>query len=211
MSGGAELRCRLEAVGIADPVTPEQSELLWAYLELLRLWNAKMNLTALEDASSAIGRLIAEPVLASRFIDAGARSLLDVGSGGGSPAVPLKIMRPDLSLTMVEVKTRKSVFLREVIRHLRLQDARVVTGRFEAVLPAIAERGGVDVISLRAVRAGDSEVRLLADALRAGGQQMWFLGEGQGVPSLPGVLSLQHDVTLMPPLHSRLLVVRKTA
>ena len=47
--------------------------------------------------------------------------MMDVGSGGGSPAIPLKLAVPRLSLTMVEAKARKSAFLREAIRHLGLE------------------------------------------------------------------------------------------
>ncbi len=65
-------------------------------------------------------------------VDAGAVPLLiDLGSGGGSPAIPLKIARPEFALAMVESKGRKSAFLRDVIRQLSLSRAEVVTDRFE--------------------------------------------------------------------------------
>ncbi|MEP7117847.1 MAG: RsmG family class I SAM-dependent methyltransferase, partial [Acidobacteriota bacterium] len=104
------------------------------FIELAR-WNRKMNLSALsldgDGSDEAVDRLLMEPAVASRHIPDSARTLLDVGSGGGSPAIPIKICRPDLALTMVEVKVRKSVFLRQVSRSLSLARTQVETSRFE--------------------------------------------------------------------------------
>ena len=114
---------RLQGAGAR--VNDAQLHQLGEYLALLRRWNARMNLTALDEPDNAVDRLIVEPVVASAAIDASARVLVDIGSGGGSPAIPLKVARPELALTMIEVKTRKSVFLREVVRHLGLVEASV--------------------------------------------------------------------------------------
>ncbi len=59
---------------------------------------------------------------------------MDVGSGGGSPAIPLKLAVPRLRLTMVEAKARKSAFLREAVRHLGLEQRSVETARYEELL-----------------------------------------------------------------------------
>src|SRR5262245_60756251 len=96
---------------------------LTAYFELLRKWNRKIALTSLpvEDAGDeAIDRLLIEPVVASKFLIQQRGSALDIGSGGGSPAIPLKLACPGLSLRMVESKTRKAAFLRETVRTLEL-------------------------------------------------------------------------------------------
>lgn len=186
-----------------------QLDQLADYLVLLERWNQRMNLTALDDPDLAVDRLIVEPVLAAGAIDPQARTLVDVGSGGGSPAVPLKVTRPDLALTMIEVKTRKSVFLREVIRHLGLTSAVVETGRFEQVLARDAIRGVVDVVSIRAVRAESEQLRLFGDALRPGGQQLWFLSGTQALPFLRPPLVIERELPLVEALRSRLLVIRK--
>ena len=77
--------------------------------------------------------------------------MVDIGSGGGSPALPIKIAAPWLQLVLVEVKTRKSAFLREAIRHLGLADVDVETTRVEA-LSARAIIASADVVSVRAVQ-----------------------------------------------------------
>ncbi len=212
------LEQRLELAGA--PASDAQIDQLLAYLGLLERWNRRMNLTALDDPDEAMDRLLVEPTLAAAEIDPAARSLIDIGSGGGSPAIPLKIARPDLSLTMVEVKTRKSVFLREGVRHLGLASCRVVTSRFEQALDDPLVRGQVDVISIRAVRAEKAQLELFRDALRPGGQQLWFLGRDQPLPAIPAGLTLARDRPLLgshalgethvSPLQSRLVVLTAT-
>ena len=127
---------------------PQAVESLAAYFRLLEFWNEKVNLTAfpLKGApDEAIDRLLIEPLVVARHLR-GAHGhgqgphlsphprLLDIGSGGGSPAIPLKIAIPSLSLVMVESKTRKSAFLREAVRHLNLTDTSVETVRAEDLL-----------------------------------------------------------------------------
>ena len=159
----------------ATRLSDRQVDQLVDYLLLLDRWNQRMNLTALDDPDTAVDRLIVEPVMAAAAIDAvgvdARRHRLRWRFAGHSP----EDCRPDLALTMVEVKTRKSVFLREVVRHLELSSCVVETARFEQVLTRPATAGAVDVVSIRAVRAEDEQLRLFGDALRPGGQQFWFL------------------------------------
>ena len=132
---------------------------LETYYQLLTKWNAKINLTAFrltpEGDDAAIDRLIIEPVVAARYIPENARTLLDAGSGGGSPAIPLKLASANLGLRMVEVKTRKAVFLREAVRALGLRDAEVETSRFEELLPRAELHEALDLVSIRAVRVSE--------------------------------------------------------
>ena len=190
-------------------VSTAQLDQLADYLILLVRWNRRMNLTALDDQDAAVDRLIVEPVVASAEMDAHSRSLVDIGSGGGSPAIPLKVMRPDVALTMIEVKTRKSVFLREVARHLGLSSTAVETTRFEDVLAKPNVLGTVDTLSVRAVRAETAQLALFGQALRQGGQQLWFLSGSQPLAPMPASLRIEREISLVPALQSRLLVVRR--
>ena len=136
----------------------ELADRLIAYYELLSRWNRKINLTSLDNPDEAIDRLLLEPVLAARHFPAADLTrvrhvrIMDIGSGGGSPAIPLKLSAPTATLTMVEVKARKSAFLREAIRVLELDNSSVETSRYEELLsrPELHEAFGV--LSLRAVR-----------------------------------------------------------
>ena len=198
---------RLAKVG--GRVSEGQLEQLVDYLLLLDRWNQRMNLTALDDPDAAVDRLVVEPVLASTAIADEARVLVDIGSGGGSPAIPLKVARPELALTMIEVKTRKSVFLREVVRHLGLTACSVEAARFEQVLSRPSLLAAVDVVSIRAVRADAEQLRLFGGALRPGGQQLWFLSGAQPPPMVPFPLQIEREMPLVESLRSRLLVIRK--
>lgn len=181
------------------------------YLELAR-WNAKVNLTAfsLEGGGSdaAVDRLIVEPLLAARHIPASAASLLDAGSGGGSPAIPMKLARPDLTLHMVEVKVRKSVFLRQVARSLELPDAHVHTARFEELLTRADLHESVSVVSIRAVRIDPQVLVTLQAFLEPGGHLLSFTTANNTHAAVPP-LREEASYDLLDGNRSRLVVFRK--
>jgi len=141
------------------PITLAMLEPLEAYFHLLTHWNARINLTALPldvPTDEAFDRLLVEPLAAAKQVPAHTPSVwFDLGSGGGSPAIPLKIARPALKLTMVESKERKGAFLREAVRALGLVDASVETERFEIVAGKSAFASSADLVTVRAVRTDD--------------------------------------------------------
>src|SRR3954449_3248576 len=142
------------------PIALNMLEPLEGYYRLLAQWNAKINLTALPldpPSDETFDRLLVEPLAAAKHIPAHTPSVwFDLGSGGGSPAIPLKIARPSLRLTMIESKERKGAFLREAVRTLELTEATIVTERFEdAAASANFFRRG-NLVTMRAVRADAS-------------------------------------------------------
>ncbi|MDH4063750.1 MAG: 16S rRNA (guanine(527)-N(7))-methyltransferase RsmG [Acidobacteriota bacterium] len=185
------------------------------YYQLLAKWNARVNLTAFKlhpgGEDEAVDRLLLEPVAAARYIPSNARSLMDAGSGGGSPAIPLKLAVPHLNLRMVESKTRKAVFLREATRELALGDASVDSSRFEELLARPELHESADVVSIRAVRIETKVLKTLQAFLRPGGRIILFRG--------PGGVDLSDAVTpplvwtatypLLETLRSRLVVLEK--
>src|SRR5205085_1587681 len=91
-----------------------------------------------------------EPLAAARLVENAATPWFDLGSGGGSPAIPMKIAHPLLQLQMVESRGRKAAFLREVLRELQLDAAGVIEERFER-LPETLYRTA-SLVTVRAVR-----------------------------------------------------------
>lgn len=157
-------------------------EALVSYYELLLRWNRRINLTGIVDLDEAIDRLLLEPVAALKHVPASVEVLMDVGSGGGSPAIPMKVMRPGVRLIMVESKTRKAAFLREVVRELRLIEATVEGARYEELLARPEFHEVADAVTLRAVRL---EARTLVDVqsfVRPGGLLMLFQAVGARGP-----------------------------
>jgi 16S rRNA (guanine527-N7)-methyltransferase len=188
----------------------ELSSQLTCYYDLLSRWNRKINLTALDDADDAIDRLLLEPVLAARYLPPGVGSLMDIGSGGGSPAIPLKLCVPAASLTMVEAKARKSAFLREAVRVLHLEQSSVENARYEELLTRPELHEAFDVLSLRAVRVEVRTLLTLQAFVRPGG--LLFLFRGAGGPDSPDVvppLRWTGTFPLIEALQSRLTLLQK--
>ena len=192
-------------------VPDELAERLGAYIDLLSRWNRKINLTALDDPDEAIDRLLLEPLAAARNLSIASGRFMDVGSGGGSPAIPLKLAVPGLGVTMVEAKARKSAFLREAVRTLEISDAVVETARHEELLARPELHEAFDVVTLRAVRVEAKTLNTLQAFLAPGGEMLLF--RGPTGPSEPAVVvpPLQWRAThpLVETLQSRLTILRK--
>lgn len=205
-------RARSAGISLEKPLI----EGLETYYQLLTKWNAKINLTAFrltpEGDDAAIDRLLIEPVVAARYIPENARTLLDAGSGGGSPAIPLKLASRSLALRMVEAKTRKAVFLREAVRALNLKDAEVETSRFEELLPRAELHEALDLVSIRAVRIELRTLNTLQAFLRPGGKLLLFRGASKSdlEDSPPPPLAWMATYPLVDSLHSKLVVLSKT-
>jgi 16S rRNA (guanine527-N7)-methyltransferase len=128
----------------------------------LMRWNRRINLTALPLAeplpASTLDKLIVEPLLAADLFPASNPNWFDLGSGGGSPAIPLRIACPAGSLTMVESRERKCAFLSEAVRTLGLSRTSAISTRFEELQP----QRPIDVFTVRAVRIDAPLTDLLA-------------------------------------------------
>ncbi len=153
-----EFAAKLERrVSRADVLMPSSQAvgLLEAYYDILARWNSRINLTSLplvDCPPATLDRLIVEPLAAARYVPEGPVKWVDLGSGGGSPAVPLKIVRPESRLTMVEATTKKATFLKEVVRDLGLADADVENLRIEELDEKTQLKGTVHLVTARAVR-----------------------------------------------------------
>ena len=161
------------SIGLSQP----EARLLADYCELLARWNARINLTSLPLDSfppQSVDKLIIEPLAIGPLIGAARRRWVDIGSGGGSPAIPLKIVCPSLALSMVESRSRKAAFLQEVIRALGLTTAKVLNGRVEdfAKQPALLKK--FDLVTVRAVRLTPDLVVSVSALLEPGGELALF-------------------------------------
>lgn len=203
---------RARRVGLVLPA--ELSGQLEAYYRLLASWNAKINLTGLKlvDApSDALDRLLIEPVVAARYVPVGTARMLDIGTGGGSPAIPLALAASCQGLFMVESKTRKSVFLREVVRTLGLNGAEVVTARFEELLARPEFHETFNIVTVRAVRVESRILSTLQAFVKPGGFVFLFRGAGTSTPSesVTPPLMWQATYPLIESLRSHLVVLGK--
>ncbi|OAX53500.1 16S rRNA (guanine(527)-N(7))-methyltransferase RsmG [Xanthomonas graminis] len=152
----------LDAAALAPP--------LLAYLALLARWNRTYNLTAVRDPHEMVTRHLLDSLAMQPFVEAGA--LADLGTGPGLPGIPLAIARPQLRVTLVESNGKKARFLREAVRQLRLDNARVAEARAEAV----DEPGAYDVLTARALDTLAGIVAVGGHLLRPGGRLLAMKG-----------------------------------
>jgi 16S rRNA (guanine527-N7)-methyltransferase len=177
---------RREAASWAVHCERGQREGIARYAELLFTWTARINLTgavSLDDL--AADHLPDSFALASRLADAGATTAIDVGSGGGLPALPLAVLCPNLSLRLLEPIAKKAAFLRTAVRELGLAERVVVdTRRAQAVVPAT-----FDVALSRATLAPRSWLPLGADLVRPGGRVFLLAGAAADWSTPPPALT----------------------
>ena len=197
-------------------ISPTLAVKLEAYFKLLTAWNTKMNLTGLdlaEQSPAAIDRLLVEPLVASKHVTSPVTRMIDIGSGGGSPAIPLALALSSPHLMLVEAKARKSVFLREALRALEMSEAEVVTSRFEELLARPPLHEAHELLTLRAVRVEGAILMNLQAFVRPGGELFLFrAASGAETPgSLMPPLSWKATFPLLEDQGSRLVVLTKRA
>lgn len=140
----------VRAAGEMGIVLPEDRLALFeTYRETLLLWNSRMNLVSLQSDLDLPVRHFADSLTLLPHLPAGPGSLLDIGSGAGFPALPVRILRPDLRVTLLEASRKKCSFLKELTRRLGLQDVTVLNARLEELLKQPA-RPSFDIITSRA-------------------------------------------------------------
>ncbi len=116
-----------------EPLAPGTADKFREYLDLLGKWNSKLNLTAIRSPKEILYRHFIECVFAAQHLPTGIRTLLDFGSGGGFPGIPIALCRPEIHVTLGESQAKKAAFLREVLRTLNIFNAEVYNGRIESL------------------------------------------------------------------------------
>jgi 16S rRNA (guanine527-N7)-methyltransferase len=122
--------------------------LIQRYMKILRHWNEKLNLTAIRDPLEILYRHFCESMYAAVAVPGEFGRLADIGSGAGFPGIPLKIVRPELELFLVDSNIKKGTFLAEVVRDLELTNTRVLISRYEELSEELAP---LDFVCSRAV------------------------------------------------------------
>ena len=179
------------------------------YFELLATWNGKINLTGFDltdPAPEAIDKLFVEPLLAVKHISPNAARMIDIGSGGGSPAIPMLLAFPQLRLLLVEAKIRKSVFLKEALRRLGLT-GEVATARYEELLTRPDLHEAHDLLTIRAVRVEPRVLMSLQAFVKPEGDLFLFRSDSNAPGPITPPLTLSATHPLLD--HASSLVVLK--
>jgi 16S rRNA (guanine527-N7)-methyltransferase len=177
------------------PLSDDQLNLLRRYVELLREWNGKINLISRRDEENIWWSHILHSLSILFFVTPGeGMRLLDLGSGGGLPGIPLAILRNDLHITMLDSIRKKTVAVQDMLDKLSLPAARVEAGRAEELAGKSGWSGAFDIVVARAVAPLEDLLRWSRPLLRpAKGQRVQHrLAEPAGRPlSTPLLLALK--------------------
>lgn len=144
--------------GIAEFWQGEKKELFYDLCNIMLEQNKVMNLSAIRDEKGVICRHFADSLTVAKHIPAGA-SVLDVGSGGGMPTLPLAIARPDVKITSLDSTAKKMAYVLATAQKLGLSGVSVLSGRAEELGCDPKYREKYDVVCARAV----AELRVLAE------------------------------------------------
>lgn len=156
-----------------------QEERLLCFLDELLRWNQSINLTAITDRDEALIKHLVDSLTLLPLLR-GAETLLDMGSGGGLPGLPLKIVLPDLNLTSVDAVAKKISFQKHVIRTLALTGAVARHGRLEELGRESSLAGHFDLVVARAFASLADCVRFARPFLQPGGRLIAMKGpEGE--------------------------------
>jgi 16S rRNA (guanine527-N7)-methyltransferase len=173
------LTSALRGYGLDELSDAQQAQLARHYA-MLRAWNRRVNLTRIIEPEEAARLHYADSLAGVRLVGA-ARTILDIGSGAGFPAIPLAVLRPDVQVTALEANQKKSLFLAEAGDALGLKNFNVATARVETF-----DLSAFDLLTSRAL---DRAVEVLPAVIkRMSGRQRFML---YGATELLGKLTTQ--------------------
>lgn len=190
-----------------DLTVPQQLQLL-AFIDLLKKWNSTYNLTALRNDQDVISHHILDSLTLLPYVEH-ARGLIDVGSGGGMPGIPVAIARPDLPVALLDANSKKTSFLQQAVIELGLTNVQVITARVESM---VGEQ--FDVITSRAFAELNDFITITKQLMAKGG--CWAAMKGvypyEEIERLPDNVELvQVDKLTVPHLNAErhMVLVRK--
>ena len=151
-------------------LSDSQLEQFLRYRTELLDWNTRMNLTAITDPEEVLLKHFLDSLSLLTVYDQPRMHLIDIGSGAGFPGIPLKIVRPQWHVVLLEATGKKVIFLRHVIETLQLQNVTALQGRAEDVAHNNVYRASFDIVTARAVAALPTLLEYASPFCRVGGR-----------------------------------------
>lgn len=182
------------------------------YIDILRRWNARTNLTAIRNEEEIVTRHFGESLFAARHLfpnrsaeavgNGSQLRVADLGSGAGFPGIPIKLWAPYLSVTLIESNLKKATFLREVVRALTLMDIDIKNARAESL-----GQDSFNTVTLRAVERFAEVLPVATGLVRPSGRLGLLIASGQTAVAraLPGFV--WEEPNLIPASRSRILLI----
>jgi 16S rRNA (guanine527-N7)-methyltransferase len=206
---------------VGKPLLRLQLDQISMYIDILKRWNARINLTAIRKEEEMVPRHFGESLFMAGHLfpelsnpshpersqmTSDVPRVIDIGSGAGFPALPLKIWAPQIHLTMIESNHKKAAFLREVSRALTLTNIDVISDRAEKIAagPACPR---AEVVTLRAVENFKIILSQAVTFLVPHGRLGLLIGASQ-IPQLATVPAIKwQDPIEIPQSQSRVLSI----
>ena len=148
-------------------LSDKQIEQFDKYFKLLVEWNEKMNLTAITDEEGVYLKHFYDSITIAFDFEFASQSIVDVGAGAGFPSIPLKIIYPDLKVTIVDSLTKRITFLNHLFEALELTNCKAISARAEEY--AKENREKCDVVMARAVARLNILDELFLPLVKVGG------------------------------------------
>lgn len=148
-----------------------------AYASLLVKWNRHINLTGLRSFREILIKHFLDSLTPLPYIPEKA-NLLDLGSGAGFPGLPIRIVRPNQPVTLIEASAKKVSFLKETVRHLNLGPVPIYQTYLDKGSPLLLESGSFEMIVTRAVGKTINILRAADSLLKPGGRILFMKGPG---------------------------------
>ena len=168
----------------------QQTELLLNYLELMTKWNKTYNLSAIRDPQLGVKKHLLDSLSILPYINKG--SLLDVGAGAGLPGIVLAIMKPELSVSVLDSVGKKCRFMQFVKTQLQLDNLSVINERVEVFNPQVC----FEQITSRAFAEVDKTLRLTRHLLCDNGRYLLMKGDHFSQEELQDVLITPHQINV---------------
>jgi len=205
---------QLETKGIT--LTPQQVNQFKQYFKILVEWNEKMNLTAITDEEGVYLKHFYDSLTIAFDFDFTDQSIVDVGAGAGFPSVPLKIVYPELKITIVDSLTKRITFLNHLFKELNLSNCQAISARAEDY--AKDHRQKCDIVMARAVARLNILDELCLPLVKVGGYFLALKGlkateeleeAGKGIVLLGGQVEKSIDFTLTNDNHRSNISIKK--
>ena len=197
-------------------VSEHQLQQFQKYYEILVEWNEKMNLTAITDKEDVYLKHFYDSITIAFDFDFNNQTLIDVGAGAGFPSVPLKILYPNLKITIVDSLNKRITFLNHLFKELELDNCQAVAARAEEY--AKDHRESVDIVMARAVARLNILDELCLPLVKKNGYFLSLKGRQapeevkeakKGIQLLGGQIESTHDFTLAMMILEVILLLKK--
>ena len=170
-----EQKIKTYADEIEIVLNEQQIHQFYQYMELLLEWNEKINLTAITNPEEIIVKHFIDSLTIAKYVKENAR-LIDVGTGAGFPGIPLKIIREDIEITLLDSLNKRVNFLNEVIHELKLSKIQAVHSRVEDFAKDKKNRESFDYATSRAVANLSTLSEYLIPLVKIGGNAISMKG-----------------------------------